>query len=107
MTKREAKREALNIWRWISDHPGDDKFDYMRASGKTEIMKWANECPLCEWTKTAHRGNIVTCRVCPLALCMQPGQPYRAWVGAHGKDLDTQRSAAALLVKQLEAWNVK
>lgn len=97
MDKRTAKREALKMWKWLSEHDGAGKREYS-LDVKTGIDKWAAHCPLCEYLCYA-------CEICPLggqeAHCFDTDAPFHIW-NNNGHKAET----AKLVYNEIKAWHV-
>ena len=104
MTRREAKEIALEVWRYLCDHPEKCKRElpeYLRQ--KIEGME--NQCPLCELF-----SDQVMCRRCPLGNC-DDGSPYDKWsLSYYWGEMkrrppeEIKQEAAAEIVRRVEAW---
>lgn len=127
MTKRKAKSLSLKVWRYLRDHP---QFA-MKTDLPKELLKEIEEmecyCPLCEYQIQKKRvklkwfddkrqyGEDGRCGGCPLCVnhqcCADGDQPYNMW--CYYDDTDSKNSMkmrdkyAGLVVKQIEAWEVK
>lgn len=67
LTKEDAKREALAMWRWLRDHPTRDKEDYLGTIGLS-FRDWHCRCALCEYKhySVGYSGSCLSIG-CPLS----------------------------------------
>lgn len=107
MTKRKAKSLSLKVWRYLRDHP--ECFDKAKIPKElySEIEKLRARCPLCEYHQFGcMENNWETNITCPLYRgggCADGY--YERWELA--KTRQERSRCAGIIVKQIEAWEVK
>lgn len=101
----EAVRKTLKMWRWLANHPGMGKLEFLDT---IPPLDWPGNdwCYLCdEWGK-------FECDGCPLdselTHCALDHSPFERWVQAResrkrGKEWDTTTPALEI-IKILEDW---
>lgn len=105
LTVQIAKKESLEIWRYLASHGELPSKEFLPVSMFKKIVHYKCRCPLCALSNS--------CAECPLLIrnaageprpCVYDGHPYDKWVRA---DTDDERATAAgEVVKLLEAWEV-
>jgi hypothetical protein len=105
MTAEQAKRETLEVWRYIAEHPGNIfEKDDLPEMYKAVIKNYYHMCPLCEYfmEKSRSTGNYF-CMECILETC-GPKSSYAWWYNAGSS---RERQAAAMeIVAKVELWEV-
>lgn len=123
MTKREAKRRTIKMWKWLAEHPSCDKSAFFLHHPEERVLKRSNplscaiesdhpysDCWLCEYfvhLKRDRGSSLGECDGCPLNEgafqgCMYYNSPYRAW--KYGETKEQRTEAANLLIKKVRAW---
>ena len=99
MTKTQAKRESLRVWRYLRDHPEIDKKSKLPKELLNIIQHYENQCPMCEYFMEKNfefepedaptfEGLFDTdcCKGCPLyykSVCYQ----FRKWNNDYGSKI--------------------
>ena len=94
LTKEDAKREALAMWRWLMWHPTKGKAEYCNTFG-ISYDDWLCTCALCEYgsvkigvTRHSCKGQHCLAINCPLSRGVKCGcelgegifkPPYYRW----------------------------
>jgi hypothetical protein len=105
MTKREAKRDALKMWKWLKE-TGRNKIDFYETHPNYPVYR--SRCALCEYIINNHRAD---CNHCPLKHCSNfiPGTeiktPFAEWVDTHY--WEDRKPLAAVIYDTIKAWEVK
>ena len=101
MTKSEAKKLSLEVWRYLRDHPEIVSKIGLPSGLYVKIQPLIARCPLCEVLDQ-------NCELCPLGDCAL-GSPFELWSDAVGDDNDDDIRAteAAKIVSLIEAWEVE
>ncbi len=103
MTKRQAKKLTLEVWRYLAEHGEISLKIKLPPKILNKISGMNAMCPLCEYffeiERTLCRGG------CPLnEKCIGRNGLYQKWVDA--VDEKTRAAAALAIVRKVEAWKV-
>ena len=91
LTKRQALEITQELWEWLAETGGADKYPWPGWEKKGEM---SFDCPLCEFAAQKHsyiRSRYILCAQCPLYLkwgdeevCDGKGgsSPYKKWCAA-------------------------
>ncbi len=103
MTKKEAKRICLILWRYLRDHPKCNYKCLVPNKIYNLVRLLRNECPLCELFA---RFDAV-CLTCPLRHC-NFGSHYMKWCQSKWKEDPeaVRKYEASNIVKIIEDWEV-
>ena len=123
MTKREAQRRTIKMWKGLAEHSSCDKSALFLHHPEERVLKRSNplsfaiesdhpysDCWLCEYfvhLKRDRGSSLGECDGCPLNEgefqgCMYYNSPYRAW--KYGETKEQRTEAANLLIKKVRAW---
>jgi hypothetical protein len=94
MTRQEAKKLSLEVWRYLRDHPNIKNKRGLPQELFAKIKDLESQCPLC--------AVFWCCEDCPLERCTQHYGVYNLWYEA-GSDAE-RRMAATRIVRRIEAW---
>ena len=99
MTKKEAKKLSLEVWRYLRDHPKLTSKLFLPYSILQKIMDLSGRCPLCSVFKNE-------CSICILGRCTteENNGIYDKWMNARNKK--TRAKYASIMVKKIEKWKV-
>ena len=105
----KAKKVALEVWRYLRDHPEVSEKYNLPAALCAKIRRHKHYCPLCTLFK--EKGPL-GCEGCPLVIegktCTNVEHPYsrwtRRWTTTGAKE--QRAESAAEIVKLIEAWEV-
>ena len=106
MDKRTAKREALKIWKWLSEHDGATKKNYFETVDE-KIASFYCMCPLCDCLIGFGRA-LRGCEACPLwntedgTGCLTGDSPYKRWAKEGNKAEDAKK-----VYDLIKAWKVR
>ena len=101
MTKKQAKKLCLEVWRYLRDHPEIRYKDDLPIVMYGKINECIDDCPLC----SVVRGRTFNhCPECPLESCRRKYSFFAKWERA--KTPKTRAKYAGLIVKAVEEWKV-
>jgi hypothetical protein len=98
ISKKEAKRLALEVWRYLAKHPGIPSKFCLPLNLRLKIVPFRNLCSLC----SVFLGN---CHCCPLGGCAEDSTDYQKWFNSERRD--TRKKAAQAIVDKIKAWEVE
>ena len=107
LTVQIAKKETLEIWRYLAAHGELPSKDFLPVKMFKKIVHYKCRCPLCALYMS------MGCAECPLLIrnaageprpCFSSGHPFAKW--SHADTDDERATAAGEIVKLLEAWEV-
>ena len=112
MTKEDAKKYALEMWRWLRDHPTKTKNDFIEGHPEYEDMFFA-DCALCQYVAEAS-GNptprsMCVAYGCPLSYGVPYGcelDPESAYVAYKARPIvkAERKAAARKIIALIKAW---
>jgi len=97
VTKQEAKKITLDIWRFFADHPDRRNKTWLPQHLVAKIAQMKNHCPLCE----LYHKPEPPCPGCPLGDCAA-GSLYAEWT--FGTCEAYRQAAAKAIVEKIQAW---
>ena len=107
LTVQIAKKETLEIWRYLAAHGELPSKELLPVKMFKKIVNYKCRCPLCALYMS------MVCAECPLLIrnaageprpCGSSGQQYDKW--SHADTDDERATAAGEIVKLIEAWEV-
>jgi hypothetical protein len=101
MTSKRAKKETLELWEYIVQHPESDGKNHLPKSIFNKIKYYYRMCPLCEYNKS-ETGKAMCCN-CILESCAA-GSLFGRWCLSI-KDEDSIKYAQAIIDK-VKSWRV-
>jgi hypothetical protein len=102
MTKRQAKKETLLVWRYLAENPKIRVKGALPLEIYTIIKDYFARCPLCEYKVTTYRFGI-DCSGCPLEnVNACDCYLYSQW--AHAKTNKERAEAAQVIVDKVSVW---
>ncbi len=102
LTKKEAKKITLEVWRYLWNHPELGHKAAMPKRLYKKIEDLEGDCPLCELFDNA------SCSGCPLRDLADEGgdcEDYWDWAMAYNKS--QRREAAGRIVNLVEDWETE
>jgi len=82
LTLRETLQKTAHMWRWLEEHPNEEKRDYFEQRGIRDIPESA--CYCCEYDSQIREDDEDDCVHCPLKSlwgisCCKDSSPYAIW----------------------------